>query len=117
VKRDITWQDEFYDAGLRCDLADDSGVGRQRFDEYLKPDIRTRDVRVHIHPRCVTTITQMKRHQWEDHKKSLDKEQKQKAKDKDSDHPALWKYLMNSDPTYHGLRHCGQILRRKRRAA
>jgi hypothetical protein len=112
VKREITWQDEFYDAGLRCDLADDSGVGRQRFDEYLKPDPRTRDVRVHIHPRCVTTISQMKRHQWEDHKKSADKEQKQKAKDKDSDHPALWKYLMNYDPTYAGLRHCGQILRR-----
>ena len=112
----MTWQDEFDLVGLRCDCADDSGAGRERFNQYLKPDPRTMEPRVHINASCVQTIIQLKRYQWEDHKKALDKAQKQKAKEKDDDRPTLWKYLMNSDPTFDGLRHGGQIIRRRRAA-
>jgi hypothetical protein len=113
--RTLTWQDEFDMAGLRCDLADDSGVGRQRFNEYLKPDPATRDVRAHIHPNCPVTIGQLKKHQWEDYKKGMDKGQKQKAKDKDDDHPTLWKY--HADPTFNGLQRGGRVYRAPRRRA
>ena len=54
-KRNVTWQDEFAEAGLRCDLADDSDVGRGRVNEYLQPDPYTYRPRLHIAERCVQT--------------------------------------------------------------
>lgn len=116
AKRTVTWQDEFDRAGLVCDLADDSGAGRERFNQYLKPDPRTTDVRVHIEQSCKNTIRQLLRYQWEDHKRALDKAQKQKTKEKDDDNPTLWKYLMNTDPSFDALRHGSRIIRRRRAA-
>ena len=56
AKRGVTWRDEFDNAGLYCDLADDSDVGRQRINEYLKPE-QTRDQpRIHVHHTCKNTI-------------------------------------------------------------
>ncbi|KPK66951.1 hypothetical protein AMJ82_11550 [candidate division TA06 bacterium SM23_40] len=100
VRRKITWQDEFDAVGLHCDLADDSDVGRERFNEYLKPDARTHAPRVHIDVGCTTTIQQIKRYIWDEYKQSLDKDQKQKPKTKNDDHPTLWKYLLNQDPSF-----------------
>jgi hypothetical protein len=114
VNRGVTWQDEFDRAMLRCDLADDSDVGRKRFNQYLKPDPYTHDVRVHINAECRGTITQLKQFQWADFKKSMDKDQKQQPKDKHSDYPALLRYLLNTDPTFAGLRNIGRIIKTRR---
>ena len=112
-KREVTWQDEFASAGLCCDLADDSSVGRKRFDTYLKPDERTLRPRVEIHERCRDTITQLGRYVWDDYRLHLEKSQKQTPKDKHDDFPSLWKYLMNSEPQFAFLRMGPQVIHRR----
>jgi hypothetical protein len=105
--RETTWQDAFEQAGLMFDLADDSEVGRQLMNDYLKPDVKTRQPRVVIDPRNVRTLYQMKRFSWDDYKRSMEKDQKQKVKQKNDDYPALWRYILNSNPTFRGCRHLG----------
>ena len=119
TKRDVTWQDEFADAGLNCDLADDSGVGRQRLNQYLKPDEATGRPRLHVHSRCVVTNSQMKRFAWDEFRFAANRDTKQVPKDKYSDYPTLLKYLMNFEPTFHFLKHGAPTLGRpgKRRGA
>lgn len=107
VDRETTWQDSFERAGLSFDLADDGGVGRQAIDDYLKPDSFTNKPRIQVHERCIKTIQQMKRYSWEDHKKTLEKDQKQKTKAKNDDYPTLWKYILNSQPDFRGLKALG----------
>jgi hypothetical protein len=105
--RETTWQDAFERAGLNFDLADDSDVGRQGLNDYLKPDSMTKEVRYQVDPRCHRTIYQMSRYSWDDYKKSLEKDMKQKPKQKHDDFPTLLKYLVNSNPTFRGCRHLG----------
>jgi hypothetical protein len=105
--RETTWQDAFEQAGLNFDLADDSEVGRQLMNDYLKPDQKTRQPRVVIDPRNVRTLYQLKRFSWDDYKRSMEKDQKQKVKQKNDDYPALWRYILNSNPTFRGCRHLG----------
>jgi len=112
TKRDITWQDEFDHAGLLCELADDSGVGRRRVNEFLKPDPYTARPRLLVHPRCQMTIHQMKRYRWEDYKTSLEKDIKQVPRAKDDDYPTLLKYLVNYQPTFQMLKAGAPILTR-----
>jgi hypothetical protein len=100
VRREITWQDEFQEAGLWCDLASDSDVGRKRIDQYLRPDPRTLLPRIHIDRSCQKTIQQIKRYVWDDYRKSLEKAQKQTPKDKNDDYPTLMKYLLNTEPSF-----------------
>lgn len=107
--RDVCWQDEFTDVGLRTELADDSSVGRGRLNEYLKPDRYTLQPRIHIHPRCQQTIWQTKRYIWDDYKVGTDKDQKQKPKDKYDDFPTLLKYLMNYQPTFSRLKRGAEV--------
>jgi len=107
--RATTWQDSFEAAGLPFDLADDSEVGRQTLNDYLKPDEFTRTPRVAIDPRCIKTIYQMKRYSWDDHKRSLEKDQKQRAKQRHDDFPTLHKYLVNSNPSFRGIKDSGKI--------
>jgi hypothetical protein len=52
----------------------------------------------------------MKRYAWDDYKKSLEKDQKQKTKQRHDDYPTLLKYLMNSQPTFRGLRDGARML-------
>jgi len=99
-KRGVTWQDEFDTAGLHCDLADDSGVGRKRIDEYLKPDPHTLAPRIAIDSSCTQSIFQMKRFVWDDYRKTLERDLKQIPKPKNDDFPTLTKYLLNSDPSF-----------------
>ncbi len=112
-RRNVTWQDEFGDVGLRCDLADDSDVGRARINDYLKPDPTTLEPRLVVHPRCPNTIRQMKRYVWDDYRAALEKPQKQLPKAKEDDYPTLLKYLLNSDPTFRFLRMGPQIAGRR----
>lgn len=106
--RETTWQDAFERAGLNFDLADDGEAGRQALNDYLKPDPFTHKPRWLVDPRCMKTIQQMKRYSWDDFKKSMEKDQKQKAKQKYDDYPTLAKYVMNSNPTFRGLKSLGK---------
>ena len=100
AKRGVNWRDEFDAAGLVCSLADDSHVGRERLNQYLKPDTGRWQPRIHFHPRCAATIHQIKRHVWQDRKLGSERALIQIPKDKDDDYPALLKYLMNESPTF-----------------
>lgn len=111
-KREISWQDEFNTAGLLCELADDSGVGRKRLNELLKPDSYTRRPRVTVHPRCQRVIFQMKRYVWDNYKRAAEKDQKQTARPKEDDFPTLLKYCANYEPTFRFLREGAPIIRR-----
>lgn len=110
IRREISWQDEFSLSGLHCDLADDSDVGRSRINEYLKPDKATKRPRITIHPRCKNTIFQMKRYAWDEHRSSLEKDLKQKAKMKYDDYPTMLKYLQNYEPTFRMLLTGGPVI-------
>ena len=110
-RRGITWQDEFANAGLYCDLADDSDVGRERINEYLKPDRFTRKPRLAFHEEhCPAAIYQMKRFAWDDFKYSDNKDEKQKPKPKYDDYPACLRYLFNDLPLYSVLKHGGNVI-------
>lgn len=119
ARRGISWQDEFREAGLHCDLADDCDVGRGRINEYLKPDPRRLQPRLHIHNRCHNTILQMKRYVWDEYKAALEKDLKQKPKEKYDDFPTLLKYCLNFDPSFGSLARGAPILQRggKRKGA
>ena len=99
-RREETWRDEFAAVGLDCELPSDSSVGQKTLNTYLRPDKRTHRPRVHVHPRCVNTIMQMKRYQWDEHRQSLEKDQKQVPRQKNDDYPTLLKSLMNEMPTF-----------------
>jgi hypothetical protein len=111
-QRGVTWQDEFEHVGLRCDLADDGDPGRSRINEFLKPDYRLYRPRLHVHPRCQTTIAQMKRYTWDEHRASLEKDLKQKPRAKNDDYPTLLKYLMNYEPSFTFLHGGAPVIRR-----
>ena len=66
--RETTWQDAFDKAGLVCDLADDSDVGRAQLNVYLRPDPDTRRPRITWDRSCGKAIYQMKRFLWDDRK-------------------------------------------------
>jgi len=102
--RETTWQDAFDKAGLVCDLADDSDVGRAQLNVYLRPDPDTRRPRITWDRSCGKGIYQMKRFLWDDHKKGLEKDQKQITKKKNDDFPAIYRYILNSNPDFRGLR-------------
>ncbi len=112
AKRGVTWQDEFADAGLSCDLADDSDVGRGRVNEYLRPDDRTLAPRLHFHSRCMASIAQMKRYTWDDFKHGQGRDLKQKPRDKYDDFPTLLKYLMNYLPSFVVLKEGARVISR-----
>lgn len=115
AKRDITWQDEFWSAGIECTLASDSDVGRKRLNEYLKPDEGTEAPRFRIHPRCHNAIQQMKRYTWDEYRKADEKDLKQTPRKKNDDYPTLFKYLMNSEPEFRLLKYGAPVLRRGQR--
>ncbi len=102
--RETTWQDAFDKAGLTCDLADDSDVGRAQLNVYLRPDPDTKRPRVTWDRSCSKSIYQIKRFLWDDHKKGLEKDQKQITKKKNDDFPAIMRYVMNSNPDFRSLK-------------
>lgn len=106
--RETTWQDAFDRSGLSCDLADDSDVGRAQLNVYLRPDPDTRRPRITWDRSCAKGIYQMKRFLWDDHKKGLEKDQKQLTKKKNDDFPANYRYILNSNPDFRHLRMTGK---------
>ena len=114
-KREVTWQQEFADADLPLDLADDSSVGRARINTMLQPDPDTLAPRLIIHSRCADTIYQFNRYSWDEYKKSIDRDQKQQPKDTYSDYPTCLKYLANMDPVFNFLKESAPIVGRGKR--
>lgn len=110
-KRGVSWRDEFDAAGLACALADDSHVGRERVNTYLKPDMSRWQPRLHIHRRCEPTIHQMKRYTWADNRQGSERAQKQIPKDTNDDYPSLLKYLLNDMPTFRRYHDGAPVLR------
>ena len=106
--REVTWQDAFDQVGMRIDLADDGEVGRRLFNDYLKPDAHTKRPRYRVDPRCVRTIYQLKRYCWDDFKRTAEKGQKQRPKQKHDDYATMIKYAVNSNPTFRGLSQISQ---------
>ena len=102
-KRGINWRDEFDSAGLVCSLADDSHVGRERLNQYMKPDAGRWQPRIHVHPRCKATIFGIKRFVWQDRKLGSERALLQVPKDKNDDEVNLLKYLMNESLTFSQL--------------
>lgn len=111
-KRGVTWQQEFSDAGLHCDLADDSSAGRKRINTMLKPDRDTLSPRLIVHSRCKDTIYQIQRYSWENYSSKVDKDEKQTPKAKYDDKPTLLKYFANSNPNFHFLKSGGVVIKR-----
>lgn len=108
--RPVTWQDEFRQAGLNVELADDSEVGRARVNTMLKVDSHSLQPRCLIHPRCKDTIYQLQRFSWDNYSHNLDRDQKQTPKPKHDDFPALLRYLANSEPCFRFLKHGAPII-------
>jgi hypothetical protein len=117
LQRNVSWQEEFASVGLQFDLADRSEVGRDRVNTYLRPDPKTLQPRLHVHPRCTATILQMKRFSWADFKVALDRGQKEHPKEKYDDFPALKRYLLNSNPEFGMLQVGAPILQRPMRGS
>jgi len=99
-ERRKTWREEFREVGLIYELADDSSVGRSKVNEFLKPDEATREPRLMVHPSCKMLISQMLRYSWDEYKMSVERDLKQKPRDKNDDYPAMLKYFMNYQPTF-----------------
>ena len=112
ARREVTWQDEFQAAGLQIDLADRSELGRQRINQYLKPDPHTRRPRLVFHRRCLTAATQMKRYAWDEYRRGRDRDVKQTPKPKYDDHPSMLRYLANYEPIFRYLYAGAPILTR-----
>lgn len=109
--RETTWQSALSDAGLSCELGDDSDVGRKRLNDYLKVDRRTRKPRFHVHRRCVKTIYQVKRYVWDNYRRMDERDLKQLPRDKYDDYPTMLKYALNSQPSFRILSAGGEVLR------
>ncbi len=99
-KRGKNWQQAFREAQIPVQLADPAGQGVALINTMLKPDSHTRAPRMLFHPRCGNAITHFNRFAWADYKRSLEKDQNQRPRDKYSDYPAMARYLVNSDPTF-----------------
>ena len=80
----------------------------------VRPDATTLAPRIHLSTRCQQSIHQLKRYVWDDYRKTLEKAQKQKPKDKNDDYPTLMKYLLNADPTFNWMLHGATVLHRRR---
>lgn len=114
--RATTWQDSFDKEGLYCDLADDNEAGRKEIDRLLQPDPDTSRPRLLIDPSCTEVIYQMKRYLWDDYRRSTDKAQKQRAKEKHDDFPTILKYITNSGPSFRSLHSGGCVIHRMKRS-
>ncbi len=112
ARREITWQDEFHAADLMMDLADRSEVGRSRINQLLQPDPHTRRPRIVFHQRCKMAAVQFKRFAWDEHRRNLGKDPKQKPKEKYDDWPAMMRYLANYEPSFRTLYAGAPVLRR-----
>jgi len=108
-----TLRREFDKIGLRCTLANDNfTVGKDRFNEALRPDPLTQRPRWQIFDRCEKTISALSRFTWDEWTRNHEfKEPKQTPRDKHKDFPDTCRYLAMANPTYRGLQTGHEVLR------
>jgi hypothetical protein len=110
--REETWQDVFDQAGLRCDLASDSAVGRALFDEFLIPDRYRGQPRIHFRQGVTgLAVDQIKRYAWDNYKVRDERAVKEVPRDKYDDYPTLVKYAMNANLSFNVLREGAPIIK------
>lgn len=111
-QRELTWQREFDECGLRCDLASDSDVGRSRINTMLDIDARTGRPRLTVEPDCPVMVKQMKRYVWGEYKMDGDHDVKQKPRAKEDDGPTCLKYVHNGNTCFSDLSFAPRVLSR-----
>jgi hypothetical protein len=113
----LTVRDEFDKVGLRCTLAEDArDPARVRIRSLLKPDSRSGVPRLRVFSGCKATNYQMQRYSWDEwtrYSREV-RDPKPRPREKDDDFPTLMAYAVNANLTFNGLRHSGDIIRRKR---
>ena len=115
MRRGWTIRQEYDNAGLRCDLAnDDMGVGISQVNEYLKPDPRTRRPRLTMFSTCEKMIYGMTHWTWDEYSQGGTREPKETVRDRHKDFPDLVRYFVMDRPTFHGYTQ-GHVFRHRRR--
>lgn len=101
-RRNRTVQEDFADAGLRCDLADDNrDTARAHIRERLKPDERTEEPMFRVFNTCKRTIFQMLRYSWDEYARySNVRDPKPKPRELHDDFPSLLGYVVNEQLTF-----------------
>lgn len=110
--REHSVQEEFDAVGLRCtEATDDRFTARSRIREWLIPNPRTLQPKLHIFKRCRKTIFQFERYSWDSYtaRTASRRDVKQVPQDIHSDFPTLLGYVANSGFTYNQV---GEILHR-----
>lgn len=111
-QRNYTWRDAFEEAGLILELADTSDVGRARINEYLRPDHRTLRPRLVFSHECPVAVQQMQRYVWDDYRRKMEKDQKQRPRNRYDDYPSMLKYVLNTNPVFAHLNTGAPVIRR-----
>ena len=99
--RDFTIQEAFAEAGLYFDKANTNfTVGRERVLAALRPMPYTRVPRLRVHRSCTRTIYQVGHFLWDTRGRRENVDLKEQPSRRNSDFPALWRYLALDDPTW-----------------
>ena len=102
----FTIREMFENVGFYFDNANSNfTVGRDRILEAFKPNPSTRQPALRVHRSCTRTIYQLTHFVWETGARRENVNVKEKPGKKDSDFPALWRYLANDEPTWRGLQY------------
>lgn len=113
IEQGWTLRREFDRVGLRCSLANDSFVvGKDRFNEALKPDPFSRRPQWQVFANCEKTIHALPRFTWDEWSRQEDlKSPKPVPRDKHKDFPDLCRYLAMANPTFRNLHHGYEVIR------
>lgn len=102
-ERGLLVRHEFDRAGIHCAMAQDNRfTARTRIREYLKPDRRTRQPRIHFFKNCVKSNYQMMHWSWDENASysSDRRDPKPIPQQKNSDFPTILGYVMNDNQSY-----------------
>mgnify|MGYP003393945588 FL=1 len=105
-ERGLLVREEFDRAGIHCAMAEDNRfTARTRIREYLKPDRRTRQPRLHIFKTCTKSNYQMMHWSWDENASytSDRRDPKPIPQQKHSDFPTLWGYVLNDNPNFRSI--------------
>lgn len=108
-----TLRREFDRVGLRCTLANDAFVvGKDRFNDALRPNPLTQRPRWQVLDTCQKMIYGLSRFTWDEWTRQEDlKSPKPKPRDKYKDFPDLCRYLAMANPTFHTLHRGYEVIR------
>lgn len=118
MERGWTMRREFDRVGLRCDKAIDTfQIGKDRFNDALKPDPLTRRPRWQVLADSPKTIYQLARYTWDEWTRQEElKSPKPRPRDKYKDFPDCARYLAMANPTFRGMQSRYEPIRYRRSA-